>query len=141
PETLSNLLPSGRPPVESIGRPSSFVRQRPIASKFSSEKPIGSMRLWQLAQAALARCSARRCLTDNVAETVFSFNAGTFGNGGGGGAPIKFSSTHLPRITGEVRVAYEVTVSTLPCRSKPPRSLSLPSATRRKRLPYTFGMP
>ena len=40
--------------------------------------------------------------------------------------PRMFSRIHLPRITGEVRVAYEVTVRMLPCRSRPPRALSSP---------------
>ena len=141
PATPVNLLPSGRPPEASTGLPSSSVRQRPTASKFSSEKPTGSIRLWQLAQAALARCSASRSRTERFAETVLSLSAGTFGNGGGGGVPTMFSRIHLPRITGEVRVAYEVTVRMLPWRSNPPRSLSLSSATRRNWLPYTFGIP
>ena len=34
-----------------------------------------------------------------------SASAGTLGGGGGGGAPSTFSSSHLPRSTGEVRVA------------------------------------
>ena len=59
----------------------------------------------------------------SVADTVLSSSAGTFGGGGGGGVPRRFSRIHLPRITGEVRVAYEVTVRMLPCRSRPPRSL------------------
>ena len=45
PATPSNSLPSGSPPVASTGRPSSTVRQRPTASKFSSEKPTGSISL------------------------------------------------------------------------------------------------
>ena len=43
-----------------------------------------------------------------------SLNGGTFGGGGGGGVPKMFSSTHLPRITGDVRVAYAVTARMLP---------------------------
>ena len=74
--------------------------------------------LWQLAHVALARCSARRSRTERVAATVLSLSAGTSGNGGGGGVPLRFSRIHLPRITGEVRVAYDVTVRTLLCRSK-----------------------
>ena len=62
-----------------------------------------------------------RSRTDSVLETVLSFSAGTFGGGGGGGVPSRFFRTHWPRITGEVRVAYEVTVRMLPCRSSPPR--------------------
>ena len=47
------------------------------------------------------------------------------GGGGGGGEPRMFSSIHLPRITGEVRVAYEVTVRMLPWPSRPPRVSSV----------------
>ena len=43
---------------------------------------------------------------------------------GGGGTPIRFSSTQCPRITGEVRVLYEVTVRMLPWRSSPPLGVS-----------------
>ena len=43
------------------------------------------------------------------------------GGGGGGGTPRMFSRIHLPRMTGELRVAYEVTIRMLPCRSNPPR--------------------
>jgi hypothetical protein len=38
---------------------------------------------------------------------------GTFGGGGGGGVPISTSMTHLPRRTGEVRLAIDVSRSTL----------------------------
>ena len=68
-----------------------------------------------------------------------SFSGGTFGGGGGGGVPRMFSRIHLPRSTGEVRLAYDVTVRMLPWPRSPPRTLSSPSETRRKRLPYTFG--
>ncbi len=56
-----------------------------------------------------------------LAATVLSSSAGTSGGGGGGGVPSRFSRIHLPRITGDVRVAYDVTVRMLPCRSRPPR--------------------
>ena len=68
-------------------------------------------------------------------------SGGTFCGGGGGGVPTMFSRIHLPRSTGEVRLAYDVTVSTLPWPRIPPRTLSSPSATRLKRLPYTLGIP
>ena len=51
-----------------------------------------------------------------------------------------FSSSHFPRTTGEVLVAYDVTIRMLPCPSRP-RLVSSGSVTRRKWLPYTFGMP
>ncbi len=35
--------------------------------------------------------------------------------------PNRFSSTHLPRFTGEVRVGFDVTVNTLACVNTPPR--------------------
>jgi hypothetical protein len=53
----------------------------------------------------LERCSARRSRMGRLADTVLSFNDGTFAGGGGGGVPSRFSRTHLPRMTGEVRVA------------------------------------
>ena len=98
--TPAKTLPSGSPPDTSITEPFSNSLQRPTASKFSRAKPMGSIRSWQLAQAGLARCSARRSLIERVASTLFSSRAGTFGGGGGGGEPMMFSSTQLPRITG-----------------------------------------
>ena len=70
-----------------------------------------------------------------------SLSGGTFGGGGGGGIPRMFSSTHLPRCTGDVRLAYDVTARMLACPRSPPRGLFSGSVTRRKWLPYTFGMP
>ena len=64
--------------------------------------------------AALLLCSAIRLRTVRLPSTVLSLSAGTSGSGGGGGTPIRLSSTHLPRTTGEVLVAYEVTVRMLP---------------------------
>ena len=55
-----------------------------------------------------------------------------FGGGGGGGEPSRFSSTHLPRSTGDVRVAYDVSVRMLPWPSRPPRGLPSGNVTRRK---------
>ena len=52
---------------------------------------------------------------------------GTFAGGGGGGAPMICSSTQRPRLTGDVRVGFEVTVNTLACVSNPPRTRSCKS--------------
>ena len=79
---------------------------------------------WQLAHVAFDRCSPNRSRKDSVFEIVFSFSGGKFGGGGGGGAPNRFPRIQFPRITGEVRVAYDVTASTLPCRNNPPRCAS-----------------
>src|SRR5205085_10916394 len=102
------------------------------ALKFSSAKPTGSIERWQLAHTALLRCAARRWRIERFADTLLSSSAGTFGRGGGGGAPNMLRSTMTPRSTGEVRVAYDVTESTLACRSRPPRLFSGVSVTRRK---------
>ena len=85
--------------------PAVRVRQRPMASKFSSDSPTGSIRAWQAAHAGLRRCSSIRSRIESTAADFSSFSGGTFAGGGGGGVPSRFSSTHLPRTTGEVRVA------------------------------------
>src|SRR5262245_62013807 len=90
--------------------------------KFSKPKPIGSIRAWQEAQAGFSRCCSIRWR--NVPLSSFSlFNSGTSGGGGGGGELRKFSKTHLPRLTGEVRVGFDVTVRILACVSKPRRGV------------------
>jgi len=53
------------------------------------------------------------------------------GGGKGGGLASRFCRIHLPRWTGEVRFALEVTSSMLPCPSRPRRA-SLGTGTRRK---------
>ena len=58
----------------------------------------------------------------------------TSGGGGGTGADRMFSSSHLPRIVGDVRVEYDVTARTLALPSRPQRFSSV-SVTRRKWLP------
>src|SRR5690606_6024127 len=104
-------------------------RHCPIASKFSSGNPAGSIVRWQLAHAALLRCAAKRSRIDKFAAITLSSSAGTFGGGGGGGAPSTLLNTNTPRSTGDVRVAYDVTDNTLPCRNNPPRLLSGASVT------------
>ena len=76
-----------------------------MASKFSSDSPTGSISAWQAAQTGLRRCSSIRSRIERAAADFASSSGGTFGGGGGGGVPSRFSSTHLPRTTGEVRVA------------------------------------
>ena len=88
---------SGRP------RRSSRARSRPDPSGCGTRR----RRRWSGARPA-ARAPTR------LPSTVLSLSAGTFGSGGGGGMPSRLSRTHLPRSTGDVRVAYEVTVRMLP---------------------------
>src|SRR3989441_12673605 len=121
--------------TELIGAPESFSRHCPTASKFSSANPSGSIREWQLAHTELFRCCSMRSRSAvGALFPSFSFSGGTLGGGGGGGDPSRFSRTHLPRSTTEVRFAYEVTVRILPWPSSPSRRSSV-SVTRRKWLP------
>ncbi len=106
-----------------------------MASKFSRLNPSGSMRAWQLAHTGLARCISSICRTDNgLPSLLLDSSDGTLGGGAGGGAARIFSSSHLPRMVGEVRVVYEVTASTLALPSSPKRFGSV-SLTGRKWLP------
>ena len=66
----------------------------------------------------------RSRMVGTESSLLASCNGGTPGGGGGGGVPIMFSSTHLPRSTGDVRLAYEVASRMLPWPSRPPRTLS-----------------
>jgi len=102
---------------------------------------MGSMILWHAAQVGFFRCASIRSRTDaGCFAPSFSSSGGTFGGGRGGGTPSRFSSTHFPRDTGDVRFDTDVTIRKLAWPSSPRRS-SLATATRRKRLPRTFGMP
>ncbi len=67
-------------------------------------------------------------------------SAGTFGGGAGAGVPSTFSSTHLPRSTGDVRFGYDVIVRMLAWPSRPRRFGSV-TGTLRNWLPYTPSMP
>ena len=115
--------PSGSLPDASIGvpLPLSLSRHAPTPSKFSSAKPMGSMREWQEAHTGLARCISIAWRIDILPSLPCGSSDGTFGGGGGGGVPRRFSRTHLPRCTTDVRFGYEVTVSRLPCPRTPPR--------------------
>jgi hypothetical protein len=59
--------------------------------------------------------------TSTVTITVIGGSTNSFGSGSGGGVASRFSSTHSPRFTGEVRVGFEVIVRMLPCVSTPER--------------------
>src|SRR5262245_46745988 len=91
----------------------SLSRHRPTGSKFSSANPTGSIVRWQLAHTGSLRWAASLSRIGRLPGT-FPSSAGTFGSGGGGGAPKILLNTHTPRITGEVRVAKDVTDRTLP---------------------------
>src|SRR4030095_15659946 len=110
--------------VASTGFPdSSVVRHDPMASKFSSANPGGSMAEWHVEHTALVRCFASRSrMVGGNAPPVGSSGGGlTPGGGGGGGGANMLWSGHLPRSTGDVRFGYEVVASIAPCASSPPR--------------------
>ena len=144
----SKALPSGATPDGSMDGPtspgtpvSSVVRQRPIASKFSSENPSGSMLRWHVAQAGFRRWTSINSRTDvGGAPSSRVPRSGTSAGGSAGGAPSRFSSTHLPRDTGDVRLAYEVRVR-MPAWPRMPARRSSAHVTRRKWLPWTSGIP
>src|SRR5262249_39818272 len=136
------LLPSHRSAEASIATPPSppcFRRQEPSASKFSSEKPMGSISLWQLAQGSILRCSVicSRSVMILSDSPLVSSSGGTFGGGSGGGVPRMFSKIHAPRFTGDVRkFCCHVMERKLPCPSNPRRyAYCGPSCTRRIRDP------
>src|ERR1700679_2609285 len=111
----ASLVPTTSSLDESIGVDPSIVLHFPFKSKFSSENPIGSMILWHAAQTGLERCSSIICRSDAALLLALSSSSGgTFGGGTGGGVPKTFSRIHLPRATGDVRSATEVTSRKLP---------------------------
>ena len=84
------------------------------------------MRAWQLAHTGLARCCSSISRTDAALPVLLSSRlVFTSGGGGGTGAARMFSSSHLPRMVGEVRVGYDVTASTLALPSRPQRFSSV----------------
>ena len=135
------LGPPGSRPEESIGCPPSVARQPPMASKFSSPKPSGSMRRWHEAQAgSVLCCSIRWRSVPDGRVSLPSFKASTPDGGGDGGAPRMFSRIHLPRLTGEVRFGLDVAVRTLACVNTPPRGVPA-SETWRNQSPVTPAIP
>jgi hypothetical protein len=114
-----------------------------MALKFSSAKPTGSITPWQEPQEGFARWASRRSRTVVVMTALPSPSmlVSTPGGGSGGGAPWVLPSIQAPRMTGEVRVAVEVTVRMLPCPSSPRRCVSAGSCTFLKFAPCTPAMP
>src|SRR5450432_3091567 len=83
-------------PEASMGRPLSVSRQRPIPSKFSKARPMGSMNVWQAAHDATELCCAKRVRA--VVPGVITGGVMFTLAGGGGMLPHSRSSkTNLPR--------------------------------------------
>ena len=98
------------------------------------------MRAWQEAHSAAFRCwsSCSRIVT---APRRSGSTAGTSDGGGGAGLPRRRSSTHAPRVTGDVVVPFAVTFRTAAWVRNPPRGLPGGSCTRRIFGPLTPAMP
>ena len=142
--TLANGSPVARRPATSIVCPASASRQVPSAVKFSNARPSGSIRSWHELHSLFARCTASISLNFGsrpLNPLIASSSAGTSGGGGGGGVPRMFSKTNSPRFTGDVRVGFDVTASTAPCVSTPPRVLLAGNRTSRISSPVTSGRP
>src|SRR5688500_19781253 len=101
------------------------------------------MNWWHALQVGLLRCASIRSrvvrTTPPLVPAVAS-RTGTLGGGGGGGVPRSTSITHFPRSTGDVRLAREVSVSTLPWPSRPSRVGSV-TCRRSKATPPRAGLP
>ena len=129
-DIVATFCPDGSTPRSSTGWPPSLSRQRPTASKRSSAKPRPSMRAWHTAQLSLLRCAAicaRRLAA--LSTTAPAGKLSLPGGGAGGGASRRLSRIHLPRLTGEVRVGFEVSARMLAWPSRPWRRGS-PTGTR-----------
>ena len=136
---VEKVSPVASFPAESIGAPALFFsRQRPMASKFSRPKPIGSNTRWQLAQTGSVVWSSVLCRMVNPSTLCSSCSSSSGISGGGGGmrSPRICSSTHTPRRTGLVRLGNDVAASVADIPRIPPR-LGFSSLTRRISGPFT----
>ena len=122
--------------------PPSLTRHLPVASKFSSARPSGSITRWHDVHAGLLRCCSMRSRTDSArpdsAVPFVSSSAGTFGGGGGGGdAEQHFHhplAAHAP-----ARCDRRSTSASGRCRGRECRGDSRARVTRRNSVPVTFG--
>src|SRR5689334_11288439 len=96
-----------------------------MVSKPSRESPIGSLRVWQPAQALLPACAinlSRRVLS-GLLGSLTTEQSTSFG-GSGVGAQRKISSSATPRLVGEERPGWENIDSMLICVRMPLRAES-----------------
>ena len=90
--------------------------------------------------AVLFHALAQGCRTGRT-TWLSSLSSPAPGGGGGGGVPRMFSSIHLPRLTGEVRVGFEVSARMLACGQDAAALVAGQSNAAELRLPCTPGMP
>ena len=119
----SNLLPSGNVPEESIGSPDSLTVRHLSHRVEVVEREADRIH----PRVAAGACRIRAMLGHRFPHReapcrsllLSVIRAGTSAGGGGGGAPRIFDSTYFPRSTGEVRLAYDVSVRMLPWPNSP----------------------
>src|SRR5262249_17310200 len=92
----------------SIGSPFSGGRLPPIVSEGSSESPMGSVRVWQGAQAVFVACAINRSrrVLSGLLGSLTTEKSTSFG-GSGVGEQRKMSSSATPRLVGEERPGCE----------------------------------
>src|SRR3989440_12446677 len=93
-----------------------------MVSKPSSERPIGSLRVWQPAQTLLVACAinrSRRVLSE-LLGSLTTEKSTSFG-GSGVGEQRNMSSSATPRLVGEERPGWENIDSMLICVRMPLR--------------------
>src|SRR5262249_17259478 len=98
---------------------------------------------WHELQSGFSRWIAKVSRSEKVRSFLpltASSRGGMSGGGGAGGDPRRLSSTNFPRLTGDVRVGFEVTARTEPSVRMPPRGLSGGNFTRRISSPITFRL-
>src|SRR5262245_10612408 len=87
---------------------------------------MGSMAAWQAAHSGFLRCASMRWRSGRFATVGPSARGGMAGGGGGGGEHRRRDSTHLPRLTGDVRLGLEVSVSRAAWDRSPKRCVAAP---------------
>ena len=105
--------------------PLSLMRHAPTTSKFSSARPSGSITLWHDAHAGFLRCSSMRSRTDSDLPPRRRLRLlerrARPAAAAAAAMPSSTSIIHLPRSTGDVRSATDVSIRMLPWPSRPRR--------------------
>src|ERR1043165_1478900 len=93
-----------------------------MVSKFSSESPTGSLRVWHEAQTLLVACAINRprSVLSGLLGSFTTEKSTSFG-GVGVGEQRKISSSATPRLVGEDRPGWENIASMLTCVRMPLR--------------------
>src|SRR5689334_2572472 len=92
----------------SILWPFSVMRWPPMVSKFSSDRPMGSLWVWHEAQVEVVAWAIRRSRTVlRAPSTSLTTEKSTLAGGAGVGSQRKMSISATPRLVGELRPGWE----------------------------------